>query len=76
MFSPYDIVKFDYDFSQDNNFKDNNYQLLKSEFKINNFVTSFEYLNEQNTSNKEHYLGHNASYIFDDSNMLSYNKKK
>ena len=76
MFSPNDIVKFDYDFSQDNNFKDNNYQLLKSEFKINNFVTSFEYLNEQNTSNKEHYLSHKASYIFDDSNLLSYTTRR
>ena len=40
-------MKFEYDFSQDENLKDNNYQLLKSEFKINNFVTSFEYLNEK-----------------------------
>ena len=73
---PNDFMKFEYDFSQDENLKDNNYQLLKSEFKINNFVTSFEYLNENNTKNKEHFLSNKSSYIIDESNMLSYTTRR
>jgi len=33
--------------------KDTNYQLFKNEFKINNFVSTFEYLNQNNNINKE-----------------------
>ena len=76
VFDPNDFMKFEYDFSQDENLKDNNYQLLKSEFRINNFVTSFEYLNENNTKNKEHFLSNKSSYIIDDSNMLSYTTRR
>ena len=76
IFDPNNFMKFEYDFSQDENLKDNNYQLLKSEFKINNFVTSFEYLNENNTTNKEHFLSNKSSYTIDEYNMLSYTTRR
>ena len=76
IFDPNNFMKFEYDFSQDENLKDNNYQLLKSEFKINNFVTSFEYLNENNTTNKEHFLSNKSSYLIDEYNMLSYTTRR
>ena len=76
IFDPNNFMKFEYDFSQDENLKDNNYQLLKSEFKINNFVTSFEYLNENNTANKEHFLSNKSSYLIDEYNMLSYTTRR
>ena len=76
IFDPNDFMKLEYDFSQDDNLKDNNYQLFKSELKINNFVTSFEYLNEKNTTNKEHFLSNKSSYIIDESNMLSYTTRR
>ena len=64
--NPNNFLTLEYDFSQDENLKDNNYQFFKSEFKINNLVTSFEYLDEQNTLNKEHYLSNKTSYNFDE----------
>ena len=73
---PNDLMKFEYDFSQDENLKDNNYQLFKSELKVNNFITSFEYLNENNTANKEHFLSNKSSYIIDESNLLSYTTRR
>ena len=76
VFDPNDFMKFEYDFSQDENLKNSNYQLLKSEFQINNFVTSFEYLNEKNTTNNEHFLSNKSSYIIDESNMLSYTTRR
>ena len=49
-----------------------NYEYLTTEFKVNKFITSFEYLNENNTYNKESYLANTSSYTIDDSNSLSF----
>ena len=48
-YRPSDKFNLNYEYSYDNNFTDSTYQLVSSEFRINNFVTSFEYLNENNT---------------------------
>ena len=59
-----------YEYSYDNNFKDSTYQLVNTELKINNFVTSFEYLNENNTNKS--YLYNQTSYNLDNNNSISY----
>ena len=71
-FSPTQNLKFDYDFSLDENLSEQNYQFFKSELSINKLVTSFEYLEEKNTLNKEHYWSNKTSYNFNDMNKLSY----
>ena len=47
-FNPNEYLDMSYDFSLDNNLSDTNYEMIKSEIKINNFVSTFEYLNENN----------------------------
>ena len=42
-------LDFEYNFALDDNFKTLNYNMIKSTFSINNFVTSFEFLEENNT---------------------------
>ena len=69
-YRPSDKFNLNYEYSYDNNFTDSTYQLVGSEFKINNFVTSFEYLNENNT--KKSYLSNKSTYTFDKNNSLSY----
>ena len=69
-YHPNDIFKFNYDFSLDNNLDNKNYELLGTEIKVNNFITNFEYLNENNTSGKESYLDNTTSYIIDDTKNL------
>ena len=69
-FIPSDFFNINYEFSQDENLKDTNYQLLKNEFKINNFVTIFEYLNQNNSMNKESYLSNKTTYNFNKSNSF------
>ena len=69
-FRPSDKFNLNYEYSYDNNFRDSTYQLVKSEFKINNFVTSFEYFNENNT--KKSYLSNESTYTFDENNSLGY----
>ncbi len=75
-YSPNDHLKFNYDFALDNNLKDNNYELISSEFKVNNFVTTFEYLNENNTTEKASYLTNKTAYMFDNSTNLSFSTRK
>ncbi|MDB9739278.1 hypothetical protein OAB10_03150 [Candidatus Pelagibacter sp.] len=67
---PNNFFNINYEFSQDENLKDTNYQLLKNEFRINNFVTTFEYLNQNNSTNKESYLSNKTVYNFRKSNKF------
>ena len=48
-FNPNNFLTTKYISSIRNNIKDIEYENLISEFKINNFVTTFDYLNENNT---------------------------
>jgi len=75
-FNPSDFFNINYEFSQDQNLKDTNYQLLKNEFKINNFVTTFEYLNQNNSVNKESYLSNKTVYNFKKSNSFSFEARE
>ena len=69
-YNPNDFFSLNYKFSQDQNLKDTNYEILKNEFKINNFVTTFEYLNENNGIGKDSYLSNKTSYNLKETNSL------
>ena len=56
--NPNKYINMGYDFSLNNNLSDMNYQILNSEIKINNFVSTFECLNENNQNNSV-----NQSYL-------------
>ena len=43
-----EFIEFNYDFIADNNIGNFNYHKIKSNFKVNNFVTSFEFVEENN----------------------------
>ena len=75
-YNPIDLIKINYDFSVKNNFKEQNYEYLSTEFKVNNFLTTFEYLNEDNTNNKESYISNTSTYYFDNSNNISFKTRK
>ena len=66
-FSPSEMLEFNYDFSIDENLKDNSYQLLSSEISLNNFVTTFEYLNDNSPINSNSYLSNKTSYFINES---------
>ena len=75
-FNPNDFFKINYEFSQDENLKDTNYQLFKNEFKINNFVSTFEYLNQNNSTNKESYLSNKTVYNFKKSSSFIFEARE
>ena len=65
-YSPTNNFKAKYDYSLDSNLTDTKYQLLTSEIKVNNFITTFEYLNENNTSDSASYLANKTEYSIND----------
>ena len=75
-FIPNKYINFDYDFSLDNNLKNSNYNMAKSTISVNNFVTTFEFLEENNEIGNESYLSNESSYAFNGSNKLLYRERK
>ena len=75
-YNPTDLVEINYDFSIKNNLKQQNYEYLSTELKVNNFLTNFNYLNEDNTFSKESYIANTSTYYIDDSNNISFNTRK
>ena len=59
-----------------NNLDQISYENLLTEFKINNLVTTFDYLNENNTVKKNSYLSNNTTYNLDNSNSFSFSTRK
>ena len=75
-YNPAEMFQINYEFSQDENLKDTNYQSLESEFKVNNFVTSFEYLNENNTNKNLSYLSNKTTYNFNETKSLKFETRE
>ena len=75
-FSPNKIVSTGYEFARNNNLVDTNYEIFNGEFKINNFVTKFEYLNENNTMGKNSFISNKTSYNVSNSNTLSFETRE
>ena len=74
--NPNKYINFDYDFSLDNNLETSNYSLAKSTITINNFVTSFEFLEENNELGTDSYLTNQIGYTFDKNHKLEFKTRK
>jgi LPS-assembly protein len=73
---PNDVFKINYDFAVKNNLSDKNYELLSADLKINNFVTTFEYFNENNAGGKESYLDNKSTYTMNDASSISFETRE
>ena len=71
-----DFVDINYDFLGDNNLGNFNYHKIKSNFRVNNFVTSFEFIEENNDIGKESFVSNESSYAFDDQSNLLFRTRK
>ena len=74
--SPNNFLKFDYDFSLDNNLDSMNYNSINTSLTVNNFVTSFEFMEENNLIGNESYIGNKTSYNFNQNNSLEFSTRK
>ena len=71
-----DYFTLRYDFSADNNLEILNYSNIKTELNINNFISKFEFLEENNDIGTESYLSSELQYNFINKSSLSYNARR
>ena len=76
LFNPNDNFTMKYNTSIKNNLSDISYENLTTEFKMNNFVTTFDYLNENNTSSNNSYLTNKTTYFIDNTNSLTFSTRE
>ena len=73
---PNEFFNVSYNFSMNNNLDKLKYNELITGFKVNNFITSFKYLEESDNIGDEHYLQNTTSYVFDENNSISFSTRK
>jgi LPS-assembly protein len=73
--SPNNFLKFDYDFSLDNDLNTINYNSINTSLSTDNFVTTFEFMEENNLIGDESYLGNKTSYTFNKNNSLGFSTR-
>jgi len=76
VFKPNQVFSLGYDFTQKNNLVDTNYEILKAQINLNKFVTTFEYLNENNTTANENFITNKTSYFVNKSNNISFETRE
>ena len=75
-FTPNEHLKIDYNFSLRDDLNRSHYDFLKADISVNNFVTSFEYLEENEELGKKSYWGNTTSLSFNDKNTIKFGTRK
>ncbi len=75
-FSPNEIITTKYNASAKNNLTDINYENFIAEISLNNFVTTFDYINENNTLDKSSYLSSNIKFNLNESNNIQFSTRE
>ena len=75
-FKPNDKFNINYDFSFDNNLETVNYTKIETQLSVNNFVTSFDFLEENDDIGSDSYLLSDIRYNFNEKNSVSYNTRR
>ena len=70
------FYELNYNFLSDNNIGEFNYHKIISKFKINNFVSSFEFLEQNNLIGNESYLANETSFKLDENKDLIFKTRK
>ena len=73
---PHKNVDFNYNFAIDNNLNKSNYDLIKTKFSVNNFATTFEYLDDKNSKNQKSYVTNKTTLQINDSGSIGFNLRK
>ena len=73
---PSKYFKVKYDFSLDSDFAKSKYDLIKADLTINNFVNSFEFLEETDELGNLGYWSNTSTLNLGENNSLSFNKRK
>ena len=71
-FSPNNFFSSNYNFSLNNNLDTLKYNSLDAQFTVNNFITSFKYLEENDSIGEAHYIQNNTSFNFNENNSFDF----
>ena len=75
-FKPNNNFSLDYNFSVDNDLTSTNYNFIKADLTINKFVTSFEFLQEDDEIGTENHYSNEMKLILNDSSSLKYRTRR
>ncbi len=75
-FRPNENINFDYNFSVDNDLSSTNYNFIKADITINKFVTTFEFLQEDDEVGSENHYSSEIKLLLDESNSLKYRTRR
>ena len=71
-FSPNNFFRSNYNFSLGNNLDTLKYNSLDAQFTVNNFITSFKYLEENDNIGEAHYIQNNTSFKFNENSSIDF----
>ena len=69
-------LSFNYDFSINNQYDELEYSSIGTTFSVNNFVTTFNYIEENNNIGSAHAIENTTSYNIDSSNSLLFRTRR
>ena len=69
-------LNFGYNFSLDNDFKTLNYNMIESTLSINNFITTFEFLEENNALGSTSYLLNETSLALNNNSKILFRERR
>ena len=76
VYNPNNLLNFNYDFLIDNDLDQFNYHKIDSTITINNFVTSFEYVEENNLIGDKSFIANETSLKIDKNKSLNFRTRK
>ena len=75
-FKPNKKFNLDYNFSVDNDLSSTNYNFIKADLTINKFVTTFEFLQEDDEIGTENHYSNETKLMLSDSSSLKYRTRR
>ena len=75
-YEPNEVFELSYVFSYDNNLKYSNFDSFTTQFKVNNFVTEFEFLEENNLIGNESYLSNKTGLNLSENKRISFSTRR
>ena len=75
-YNPNEYFTTKYNFSKKNNFQDTTYESIITTLNLGNFTTSFDYINENDTSEKTSYLLSKFTFNLDSNNNISFSSRE
>ena len=75
-FTPNSNFNLDYNFSMDNDLNSTNYNLIKADLTINKFVTTFEFLQEDDEIGNENHYSNEMKLMLTNSSSLKYRTRR